>query len=256
MASLIAIVVGARSLSAQVRVTPSPSIDSAVTGKAPLMGDIVDAVGRPLADVEIYIAGTEFKTRTDARGFWIFPAPPLGLRVLGARRLGYAPVSKALNISANRPDTIPLAMMKLPRTLSAVKVQATFDGAPLEAAAMAERIMQLRVSTGKLYTRDSILARNPQSIVDLLMGIPGIIARREQQGLSVYSSRSGTGALAVAGTPCPIQFFVNRAAVDVEFIASMSPMQWQSVEVHPITSMLAGLPVVSGTCGAIVITMM
>lgn len=220
------------------------------------MGDVIDAIGQPMADVEVYIAGTELKTRTDSRGFWIFPDPPRGLRVLGARKLGYAPVSKALSISSLRPDTIPLAMRKLPRTLSAVRIQATFEGAPLEAAALAERIMQLRVSTGKLFTRDSILSRNPQSIVDLLMGIPGIIARREQQGFSVYTSRSGTGALAVAGSPCPIQFFVNRAAVDIDFIASMSPMQWQSVEVHPISSMLAGLPVIAGTCGAIVITMM
>lgn len=223
---------------------------------APLLGDVVDALGRPMPNVEVYLAGTDLTTRTDARGFWIFPNPPRGARVLGARALGYAPFARALNISAQRPDTIPIALRRLPRTLSAVKIQATYAGAVLEATAMAERILQLRVSTGKLYTRDSILARQPQSMVDLLMGIPGIVARREQQGFSVVSTRSGTGALAVAGSPCPVQFFVNRAAVDIDFVASMSPLQWQSVEVHPVATMLSGLPMVSGTCGAVVITMM
>lgn len=243
-------------LGAQSRPARTPAADSAAVDAAPLLGDVVDALGRPMANVEVYLAGTELRTRTDARGFWIFPDPPRGARVLGARALGYAPVARAINISARRPDTIPLALRKLPRTLSTVKVQATYNGATLEAAAMAERILQLRVSTGKLYTRDSLLARNPQSMVDLLMGIPGIIARREQQGFSVNASRAGTGAMSVAGSPCPIQFFVNRAAVDIDFVAAMSPMQWQSVEVYPIATMLSGLQLVSGTCGAIVITMM
>lgn len=241
---------------AQPRPARAAAADSAVLGAAPLLGDVVDALGRPMPDVEVYLAGTELSTRTDARGFWIFPDPPRGARVLGARALGYAPVARAINISARRPDTIPLALRKLPRTLSTVKVQASYDGARLEAAAMAERILQLRVSTGKLYTRDSLLARKPQSMVDLLMGIPGIVARREQQGFSVYASRAGAGAMSVAGSPCPIQFFVNRAAVDVDFVAAMSPMQWQSVEVHPIATLLSGLQLVSGTCGAVVITMM
>lgn len=241
---------------AQSRPARAATTDSATVGSSPLLGDVVDALGRPMANVEVYLAGTEFTTRTDARGFWIFPDPPRGARVLAARALGYAPVARAINISARRPDTIPLALRKLPRTLSTVKVQASYDGATLEAAAIAERILQLRVSTGKLYTRDSLLARKPQSMVDLLMGIPGIIARREQQGFSVYASRAGAGALSVAGSPCPIQFFVNRAAVNVDFVAAMSPMQWQSVEVYPITTMLSGLQLVSGTCGAIVITMM
>ena len=241
---------------AQTRPTPPPPIDSIAATTAPLLGDVVDAVGRPLADVEIFLAGTDFTTRTDARGFWIFPDPPRGARVLGARALGYAPIIRAINISSRRPDTIPLALRKLPRTLSTVKVQATYDGAKLDATAMAERIMLLRVSTGKLYTRDSILSRNPQSMVDLLMGIPGIIARREQQGFSVFATRQGLGTSSTPGSGCPMQFFVNRAPVDVEFVASMSPMQWQSVEVHPLTAILSGLPMVSGSCGAIIITMM
>ena len=223
---------------------------------APLLGDVVDALGRPMANVEVYLAGTEFTTRTDARGFWIFPDPPRGARVLGARALGFAPIVRAVNISSRRPDTIPLALRKLPRTLSTVKVQAAYDGAKFDATAMAERILQLRVSTGKLYTRDSILARNPQSMVDLLMGIPGIVARREQQGFSVYATRQNLGTSIVTGAGCPVQFFVNRAAVDIEFVAAMSPRQWQSVEVHPLTAILSGLPMVSGACGAIIITMM
>ncbi len=241
--------------STQTGAPPGAAGDTTFAG-APLLGDVVDATGKPMGDVEVYLAGTDLKTRTDARGFWMFDNPPRGARVLGVRALGYAPVARAINISARRPDTIPIALRKLPRTLSAVKIQATYDGAAFDATAMAERVLQLRVSTGKLYTRDSILTRKPQSMVDLLMGIPGIIARREQQGFSVYATRAGTGAMAVAGSPCPIQFFVNRAAVDIEFVAAMSPLQWQSVEVHPITSMLSGLQLASGTCGAVVITMM
>jgi Carboxypeptidase regulatory-like domain len=234
----------------------APAAQPAPVPTAALLGEVVDVFGQPLSDVEVFIAGTSLSTRTDARGFWIIPSPPRGMRVLGVRKLGYAPVVRAMDVSPMRPDTLPIALRRLPRTLSTVTVSATYRGAALDASAMAERLLQLRVSTGKLYTRDSILARNPQSIVDLLMGIPGIIATREQQGISVVASRAGTGALSVSGIPCPIQFFVNRQAVDIDYVATMSPMQWQSVEVHPITSLLSGLPAMSGTCGAVVITLM
>jgi hypothetical protein len=239
-----------------VLVTTPLASQPAAASTAALLGEVVDVFGQPLADVEVFIAGTALVTRTDSRGFWTIPNPPRGTRVLGIRKLGYAPVVRAIDISPIRPDTLPIALRRLPRTLSTVTVNATYRGAALDASAMSERLLQLRVSTGKLYTRDSILARNPQSIVDLLMGVPGVLAKREQQGISVVATRAGTGALSVSGTPCPIQFFVNRAAVDIDYVAAMSPMQWQSVEVHPITSLLSGLPAMSGTCGAVVITLM
>ncbi len=222
---------------------------------APLMGDVIDAVGRPMEGVEVLLTGTGLTTRTDRRGFWIFPNPPAGPAVLAARLLGYAPVTRPVNLLAGVPDTIPLIMRRLPRTLSTVQVRAQYDGAFVDATVMAERLSQLRVNAGRLYTRDEILRMQPQSVVDLLVGVPGVSAKRDLAGaISVTTKRLGTGAMSIKDEPCPFQFYINRSAVDIEQVAAMSPLQFHSVEVYPITTMLSGLPFIGGRCGAVVIS--
>jgi hypothetical protein len=232
-----------------------PATDSTRRAGVPLVGDVIDAVGRPLADVEIALVGTNLRTRTDARGFWMFRDPPTGAYVLTARRLGYAPINHPINVFAGVADTVNLATARLNK-LTPVQVQSTMDAAGRDATAMAERLLQIRVSTGRLLTRDDILARKPAGVVDLIQGVPGILAQRTARGISVATTRAGTGAMQIEGQGCQVQFFLNRQPVDVEDIQSLSPLQFRSVEIYPNTSIMTGLPMMSGKCGAVVITMM
>lgn len=233
----------------------SPVADTGRRVGVPLVGDVIDVVGRPLADVEVALLGTSLRTRTDARGFWMFRDPPTGAYVLTARRLGYAPINQPVNLFAGVADTINLVTTRLNK-LTAVQIRATNDAAGRDAMAMAERLMQLRVSTGRLLTRDEILDRKPAGVVDLLQGVPGILAQRTARGISVATTRSGVGGMQIQGQGCPVQFYLNRQPVDVEDIQSLSPLQFRSVEVYPNTSIMSGFPLMSNKCGAVIITMM
>lgn len=221
----------------------------------PLVGDVIDALGQPLADVEVTLVGTGLRARTDSRGFWLFRDPPTGAYVLTARRLGYAPINHPINVFAGVADTVNLITARLNK-LTPVQVQSTMDAAGRDATAMAERLLQIRVSTGRLLTRDDILARKPAGVVDLIQGVPGILAQRTARGISVATTRAGTGAMQIEGQGCQVQFFLNRQPVDVEDVQALSPLQFRSVEVYPNTSIMTGLPLMSGKCGAVVITMM
>lgn len=235
--------------------TPPKSADTTRRAGVPLVGDVIDALGQPIADVEVTLVGTGLRTRTDSRGFWLFRDPPTGAYVLTARRLGYAPINYPINVFAGVADTVNLITARLTK-LTPVQVQSTMDAAGHDATAMAERLLQLRVSTGRLLTRDDILARKPAGVVDLIQGVPGILAQRTARGISVATTRAGTGALQIEGQGCPVQFFLNRQPVDVEDVQALSPLQFRSVEVYPNTSIMTGLPMMSGKCGAVVITMM
>jgi hypothetical protein len=201
----------------------------------------------------VHIVGTGRAVRTDAAGRWRLNEPPAGARVLGARLLGWVPVSMAIDVRSDVVDTIPLVMRRFPRTLSTVEVRARTEQLDRDAALLAERLMQLRVGTGRLFTREEILRLKPFSVVDLVRGVVGVDIKQTSQGITAVTKRAGTGAMQVQGEGCPLQFYLDGRAVDNEVIASLSPMQWKSVEVHPQTTLLTGLPSNSGKCGAIVI---
>ena len=63
----------------------SPVADTGRRVGVPLVGDVIDVVGRPLADVEVALLGTSLRTRTDARGYglgWSVIRSPRGQNTL------------------------------------------------------------------------------------------------------------------------------------------------------------------------------
>ncbi|HYW33302.1 MAG TPA: carboxypeptidase regulatory-like domain-containing protein [Gemmatimonas sp.] len=255
-------------LTALLSLTPSgasaqdtpPSGDSLnVAQNARLVGSVIDLFGQPLANVELRFLGTAKATRSDAQGRFRFDDPPAGARVLAARLVGWVPVSIPVSINSGSSDTIPLIMRRFSRTLSTVEVRARTSSADKEAALLAERLMQMRTGTGKLFTRDDILRLQPYSIVELVRGVVGLKIEQSRDVITAVSTRGGiegggtSGGSGVKGAACPIQFYLDGQPVDNAVIANLSPLQWRSVEVHPNTALLTGLPVQKERCGAIVI---
>jgi hypothetical protein len=225
-----------------------------------LVGYVIDVVGRPMEQVDVYLAGTDRIERTNARGYFRFTDAPTGARVIVARQIGYMPTQREIEIGSAVNDTLALLLRRYPRTLSTVEVRAQTSRAEAEAQVTAERLTQLRVGSGRLYTRDQILQARPYSIAELVQGVPGVILERgrgESQGAVVArSTRSGVGALTVEGQACELQFFLNTTPIDNETVAQLNPLDFRSVEVYPQTVLLPGLPQRPGKCGAIVINMM
>lgn len=221
-----------------------------------LYGTVVNVIGEPMRGVEVYLAKTDRVTRTDERGQWRLPDPPIGPHVVVARSIGFIPYVREVIIGAGVNDTVSLLLRRYPRTLSAVQITARSNAASADAEVVAERLIQMKVSTGRLYTREQILEQRPYSVAELVQGIPGIIVRRGQGEIIATTTRAGVGIMTMDGQPCQLQFYINGTPIDNEGAASLDPLDFRSVEVYPQTVLLPGLPMRADKCGAIVINMM
>lgn len=247
-------------LGAQSSRAPRPDAVASPRPSGLLVGTVVDAIGRPMADVDVYLARSGQRTRTDGRGVWRFTDPPAGPQVVVARSIGYVPFLREVMIGSASNDSIHLLLRRYPRTLSAVEITARSNAAAADAEVLAERMMQLKVGAGRLFTREQILETRPYSIAELVQGVPGILVRRgrsaEERGQVIATSlRAGTGIMNpnADGSGCPLQFYLDNTPIDNEGVGQLDPLSFRSVEVYPNTVLLPGLPMRPDRCGAIII---
>lgn len=218
-----------------------------------LVGYVVNVIGRPMQGAEVYIANTDRSVRTDARGFWRIEDPPTGARVVVARLIGHVPFMREMEIGSSSNDTVSLLLRKFPTRLSTVQVNAQTRAAAAYATVTAERLSQLHVGNGRLFTRDQILEARPYSVAELINGVVGLQVTRGQGEITVTSKRAGVGVRNVEGQQCQLQFYLDNTPIDNEGVATLNPLDFRSVEVYPQTVLLPGLPMRSEKCGAIVI---
>ncbi len=239
------------SVGAQAR--SQPAADLPQSGSRALVGTVVDVIGRPLGQVEVYIAGTTRATRTDPSGIWRIANPPAGPRVVVARQLGYAPYVREVLVGSGTNDTLYLLLQRLPQTLSAVQVTERTLMATSAATVIAERLSQMRVGSGRLFTREEILLARPYSVAELIFGIPGVMVRRGQGEIVATTTRAGVGVMTFEGQACLLQFYLDNTPIDNESVAALDPLTFRSVEVYPQTVQLTGLAMRPDRCGAVVI---
>ena len=246
-------------LAAQDRSARTDAAQSPVA-RGLLIGTVVDAIGRPMPDVDIYLARAGQRARTDARGVWRIADPPAGPQVVVARSIGYVPFVREVVVGSAANDSVHLLLRRYPRTLTAVEITARTNAAAANAEVLAERLMQLKVGAGRLYTREQILEQRPYSIAELIQGVPGIVVRRgrseQERGLVIATSlRAGTGIMNpnADGSGCPLQFYLDNTPIENDGVGQLDPMSFRSVEVYPNTVLLPGLPMRPDRCGAIII---
>ena len=233
--------------------------------RAEIVGWVVDAAGKPMMDAEVLIAGTAYSARSNARGFWRITDPPTGPRVVLARQIGYVPYARELIVGRAINDTLSLLLRRYPRTLSTVEVTARANSAAASAVAQSDRLIQMRVGSGRLYTRDYILETRPYSIAELVQGVPGLTIQRLRGNgtdgeIVATISRNRGGASGTQGVgndglsnACPMQFFLDTSPIEGDQVGQLSPATFRSVEVYPMNVVIPGLPQRGDRCGAIVI---
>lgn len=250
----------AEALRAQPRTRARSAADSALKPIDALIGTVVDVIGRPMADIDVYLARTDRSARTDARGMWRIQDPPVGPHVVVARSIGYVPYVREVIIGSAENDTVAMLLRRYPPTLSRVEITARTNITTANASVVAERLTQMKASAGRLYTRDQILELRPYSVAELVQGVPGIVVQRgrgaTQGQIIATSTRAGVGILNTSGEPCQLQFYIDNQPVENEGVASLDPLNFRSVEVYPQTVLLPGLPMRPNKCGAVVINMM
>ena len=230
-----------------------------------IVGWVLDAAGKPMMDAEVLIAGTAYTTRSDVRGFWRITNPPTGPHVVLARQIGYVPYQREVIVGRTMRETLSLLLRRYPRTLSTVEVTARENSATATAVAQGQRLIQMRVGAGRLYTREYILETRPYSVAELIQGVPGLTIQRLRgngtDGEVVATiSRNRGGASGTQGVgndgfsnPCPVQFFLDTSPIEGDQVGRLDPATFRSVEVYPMNVVIPGLPQRGDRCGAIVI---
>ena len=89
-------------------------------------GRVVESsANRPVAEVQVTVAGTRLGALTNEQGEFTIGNVPVGVRTVSARRIGYQPVSRALNIVAGDNNAGDLAISVSAVNLSEIVVTGT-----------------------------------------------------------------------------------------------------------------------------------
>lgn len=98
------------------------------TDRAVIAGSVVDAdSGQPLANVNVFLAGTTQGTATNRRGLFRIDDIPSGHYRLYASRVGYEPAARDTLLNAGRTITVALKLKPTVLNLSEVRVSSERD---------------------------------------------------------------------------------------------------------------------------------
>lgn len=108
-----------------------PAVLAAQNSTGTVRGRVTDAAnGRGLAEVQLVITGTRVGAVTGISGEYIIAGAPAGLRSVGARRIGYAPVTLPVTVTDGGTATLDVTLRVSAVNLTEVVV--TGSAAPTE----------------------------------------------------------------------------------------------------------------------------
>lgn len=216
-----------------------------VASSARVAGTVVDTSGVPVprATVRVLSAGQP-PVISDDSGRFVIERAPVGRVMIGVRRLGYAPDSVQMTLSAGTERALRFRLRPSAFAMDTVMVNDTATGPWL--ATFNER----RQSGGGYYiTRRQIVESGAQTTADLLRRVPGVRIENGRWGPEVLFSHGGLGAV-----PCQPQLYVHHVAHDGP-VNDFSPDDIEAMEIYTGTSTvpIELQSVRAHTCGAIVI---
>jgi TonB-dependent SusC/RagA subfamily outer membrane receptor len=103
-----------------------PSWAAAQGATGTVRGRIADAsTGTGLADAQVQIVGTRIGASTNGAGDYVLTGAPPGVRTISVRRIGYAPMTRSVTITAGQTLTVDIALRASGVNLSEVVVTGT-----------------------------------------------------------------------------------------------------------------------------------
>jgi hypothetical protein len=155
----------------------------------------------PVEGARIAVLGTGQTASTDAEGRFVLSGIPSGVRVLQARAIGYAVTSWLLELRDGQSfrDTFDLEPSVV--TMDTVLVRAEQTNWRSEDAFERRR----RRGVGFFITREDILRQRPNSVADLMRGVPGLVTScRGNNNCVIQMVERST-------RPCQPEFFLDGA---------------------------------------------
>lgn len=172
--------------------TPAPTAEPAVVGT--IEGVVVDALGEPIPAVQVILHGTLRGALSDLQGRFRLPDLEPSTYHIEARFIGYAEVSRQVEVEAG----------------ATTKVAFTMEEQTIDLGEITAEAARFPVSSSSITLRSAELSGRPrQSTPELLELVPGLIAsqhagggKAEQLFLRGFDADHGTDvALSLDGMP-------------------------------------------------------
>jgi TonB family protein len=187
-----------------------------------LHGVVRDSAGRiGIAGAEVRVGGTEWRALTDERGAFRFAAGTGG-SMLRVRRLGYAPVQRALGARVG-DSLIEIRLVPVVQPLAPLVVRATRTRYSGRLAGYYERLE--RRSIGQFITRADLERERPNQLTDMIQRAPGV---------NLVRGRPGMLHVRMRGRDCSPLIWVDGAALslgDIDLDA-FSPASLEGIELY------------------------
>jgi TonB family protein len=156
-----------------------------------IAGLVSDSTGAPIAGAEVSVVGSTGSVRTDEHGHFRMTAP-LGLVTLSARRMGFEPGTKQLQLAGSSDAMLAAIQLRaLPTQLKPVVVRTDRIEYKGRLAGYYQRLESQ--NGGYFISRDQIDRENPRMLSQLLTHVPGVNATR---------MRAGGGGVRMRGRNC------------------------------------------------------
>ena len=139
-------------------------------GQAVLRGKVVNANGAPMANVRVEVEGTTSRSLTNAEGAFSLAELPSGTQSVTARQMGFAPVSKPVELSTREVATTTITMSQPVQMLDPVVVRAESD-VGLDNIGYTRR---KRAMSGTFMDAEDIMKRGPNMLTDVFRTVPSL----------------------------------------------------------------------------------
>ena len=162
-------------------------------------GVVTDTGLVALADVTVSMLGSGLKVVTGTSGRFQILAVPPGQYILMVRRIGFAPVSSAVQVTAGDTLRASFALERFVTALDTVKV-----AAKRLSMRMAEFEYRRKLGEGQFLTLAEIEKRNAPFLSELFRTFLGV-----DIGVGIVTNRRVPSAYGF----CPYQFFIDGVAI-------------------------------------------
>ena len=169
-----------------------PASKGMAQGVATVSGVVTDSDGLAVYGAVVSVARTSLLSKTDERGEFRITGVPAGTIEIQARRLGFAPATRSVQLQAGENHgRIDFTLTALPAMLEQVVVQRQGMKYTGRLAGYYERLQ--RRSSGQFLTREDFDRNESLSLSQLIARSPGVNSVR---------LRSGGGAVRMRGRSC------------------------------------------------------
>ncbi len=140
-------------------------------GDAHLAGVVRDAKGQPVPSARVLVWGTSKGVETGDRGAFSVDSLPGGTNTLEVRAIGYVPVHQIVQLAADRPATVDVALGERVTSLPTVTVRANL----IYSRGLAQFEQHKREAIGGYFVGAQEIEMRPISrISSFLQGVPNV----------------------------------------------------------------------------------